>query len=268
MQASFPGKSLCVTFFIGQKILRCEDVMKVVLLLCLLMSSVYANEMGVGVEFEKLVRDAYDGPIIKRFEPITRSEVLKRAEAALNFQYTVKQPNFSIKKIKNQCAGQNIWLRPYKIHSKFNKQVIGIPYKWGGYFQELSYFAKAMKQGKILGDVCTCRDSNRNYCVRYESLGLDCSGFVSYAWQTKYHPTSRVHRISHEIEWDELKPGDALNKAGEHIIMFKSYSKDKNYIHAIESTVRCDGVCETTFRKYDLKREGFKPIRFDNIIDG
>ena len=229
-------------------------------------NSIFADQLNLGEDFQKVVRESYGEVIYKTAKPITRSEVLKRASEALNFNYQLTSNNYSSTTINNICNGRDTWLRPYRLYNKVNKTIKAIPYKWGGYFQELSYFQKKLNnEGVILGDVCTCRDAERNYCVVPQSLGLDCSGFVSYAWKTNYFSTSQMHKITRPISWDELQPGDAINNPGKHVILFKRYSKDKNYIHAIESTVRCDGVCETAFRVYDLKREGFSPIRYNNI---
>lgn len=231
--------------------------------------SVNANQLGLGEDFQKVVRESYDtdGLSNKELRPITRAEIIKRAHEALNHKFKIRATNYSTESVVNQCQKENIWLRPYRLYNNMNKIVSGIPYRWGGYFRELSEFDTQLKQGRILGDVCTCRDPERNYCVESKSLGLDCSGFVSYAWKTEYYATSKINEITHPIEWSDLKPGDAINNPGHHIIIFQRYSRDKNYIHAIESTVRCDGVCETAFRKYDLEREGFRPIRYNLIQD-
>lgn len=241
-------------------------MLKTFMLLVLLVSNyAQADQLGLGVEFQDFIRDSYDEQFNKKSSPISREEVLTRAKEALNIEFEISPSNYSNQKVINRCSRGNSWLRPYRLYNKKNKITRSIPYKWGGYFNELIQFKKKLKRGFLLGDVCTCRDASRNYCVEPKSLGLDCSGFVSYTWKTNYHATSQMHKITRRISWNDLQPGDALNKPGNHIILFKSYSKDKNYIHAIESTVRCDGVCETTFRVYDLKREGFKPIRYNNI---
>ena len=228
-------------------------------------SLIFADQLNLGEQFQKVVRQSHDEVVDKEQKSITRAEILKRANAALNFKFQLTPSNYTSEIVVNECKDENIWLRPYKLYNKIHKTVSGIPYKWGGYFRDLSYFKNKLKQGRILGDVCTCRAPERNYCVESQSLGLDCSGFVSFAWNSEYYATSQMHQITHSISWDELKPGDAINNPGHHIVIFKRYSLDKNYIHAIESTVRCDGVCETAFRKYDLQRQGFKPIRYNFI---
>ena len=59
-----------------------------------------------------------------------------------------------------------------------DKLVSGVPYRWGGYFKELTTFTTRQEAGDLTGSICTCRSKSLNYCVMSdpEPVGLDCSG--------------------------------------------------------------------------------------------
>jgi hypothetical protein len=82
------------------------------------------------------------------------------------------------------------------------------------------------------------------------------------AWEAnESYTTSTLDEISHGIKWDELKPGDAVNRPGKHVVLF------------VEWIDREDGVflCyeESTWGRPALSRErvsgghGYHPIRYD-----
>ncbi|MBD63727.1 MAG: hypothetical protein CME62_00845 [Halobacteriovoraceae bacterium] len=245
--------------------------MKSLGLIAILFLSSFSYAQELGADFEAKVREMSQVDTSQNkslpMKRISRAEVMANAYAALNYTYTVSEDNYTSARLKNSCEGQNNWLRPYRFYGKIGVEQKGIPYKWGGYFLDLRTFTNGVLDGKATGDVCTCGDPKRGYCITGGTIGLDCSGFVSFVWQTGYYTTSRMHQITHQIKWSQLKKGDALNKPGDHVILFESYSKDKNYIVGIDSSTSCEGVCKRSFRKYDLEREGFKPVRFNSIRD-
>ena len=90
---------------------------------------------------------------------------------------------------------------------------LGVAYDWGG-FVSLSTFDQQITQGYGAGalpraDVLSC------------TTGVDCSGYVSECWDTgtKYGTWTLVD-ISREITQAELLPGDVLNDAGTHVVLF------------------------------------------------
>lgn len=241
------------------------------IILVLLPSFVLASKSIplVGQDFEDRVRAIHTENHPENLAPksITRDEVIRRAYSALEYQFKMRSSNTHSSTQINQCQGQNTWLMPYRLYNKIGRNVKSIPYKWGGYFLSLDSFDQGLNDNKLAGDVCTCSSSARGWCINQETIGLDCSGFVSFAWESAYHITSTMHKITTPIQWNELMPGDVMNLAGSHVIMFVRYSDDKNYIWGIESSVTCEGICERSFRTYDLKRDGYKPLRYNKIIN-
>ncbi len=133
-----------------------------------------------------------------------------------------------------------------------------VPYDWGG-FDSLADFNAAMhpKTGKA-GDVNTAG-------VESCSRGLDCSGFVSRAWQrtTKYG-TATLSQISYRLgSFSELVQGDALNYPGYHVVLFESFSSSS--ILALEATTtnHYDRVIYTIASWSDY--DGFVPRRLNDV---
>src|SRR5262249_60991913 len=82
---------------------------------------------------------------------------------------------------------------------------------------------RRVEAGTKAGNVCT-RNSPRS-----DVAGLDCSAFVSAAWGLSVHyTTAAIPAIAKRIEnpWD-LKPGDALNKPGSHVMLFLRFTADR-----------------------------------------
>ncbi|HEX9094003.1 MAG TPA: hypothetical protein VF902_08470, partial [Coriobacteriia bacterium] len=96
----------------------------------------------------------------------------------------------------------------------------------------------------------------------------DCSGYVSMCWQTGTSWSTRsVYRVSRPIAAEELKPGDAMLKAGYHIRLFYGWvdAEHTRYV-AYEQT----GPATTSSIKSmpeDLAR-GYVPYRYNAIQDG
>ena len=101
---------------------------------------------------------------------------------------------------------------------------VGIPYDWGGWLTTDEY-DQAMLDGDGAG-------SHSWHGVLWCTAGVDCSGFVSQAWETNQkYGTSTIHQISEEIPVSDLRRADALNKSGSHIVLFAHQSNAGIPIH-------------------------------------
>lgn len=98
----------------------------------------------------------------------------------------------------------------------------------------------------------------------------DCSGFVSMAWHTSTqyggHSTRSIPDIAPRISWDDLKPGDVVNWADHHCMIYHMRGDSgKIWIYDLvdpETDMRHDQV--STARLKDL---GYIPRRYRNIRD-
>jgi len=132
---------------------------------------------------------------------ITRDRVMAKARAFAFHPWGCKAANLSA-----TCAAG------YE-SAYFVGDQLGVAYDWGG-FVSLREFDAHIAQGYGAGSfpsdgVLSC------------TTGLDCSGFVSQCWDTgtKYGTWTLVD-ISREITQAELLPGDVLNDAGTHVVLF------------------------------------------------
>jgi len=200
--------------------------------------------------------------------PITRSSILSRAREAYDLRWTLGSSNHSRPGIENLCqpASGKYWKQPPRLTGMTGRTVKSVPYRWGGYYRELVTFQKKLDLGLLAGDVCTCRESRYNYCIVDQSAGLDCSGFVSLAWNMPYLTTSSLSQFA-TIGWNDLRPADAVNKRGSHVRLVTGIRESARgrLVQVLESAVTCDGVCEREYTQHELIAGGYKPIRRPSI---
>lgn len=200
----------------------------------------------------------------------TVSDILKRADAAMTLRWKMFPANYSRAEIQNVCdPPQSVWRRPHRLDSKLNMEVIASPYRWGGYVRSMNELSKGLTAGRLAGDVCTCRTGD---CITPHAIGLDCSGFVSYAWSTGNYFTTRSlphHMISKPVSWGALAPGDIVNVAGSHVRLVEAIGTGPHgrVVKVIESSSskRCGGVCRSSYAEFDLKISGYRPYRRLNL---
>jgi len=131
---------------------------------------------------------------------ITRSEVLSRAKTFAYHPWTCTSQNLT-----GSCGGgyQSVYVPG---------DYVGLPYDWGGYMSMFE-FDQGILNGKGAGSY---PDDGILSCT----VGVDCSGFVSKAWDTGHYTTSNLADISSAIAVGSLLPGDVFNEAGYHVAMF------------------------------------------------
>lgn len=99
------------------------------------------------------------------------------------------------------------------------KTAKGMPYKWGG-FDTPESFLQGIAAGKKAGDIAnTYKIRADDAAVSGESVGIDCSGFISRCWGLKKHVSTRdLPALCDPISWGELRMGDIILKEG-HVLM-------------------------------------------------
>lgn len=114
----------------------------------------------------------------------------------------------------------------------------GIPYKWGGFDGPASFDA-AISYGHAAGDVSSPEKRRMdNAAVSAHAAGLDCSGFVSRCLKLpEVHDTRQLPAVCDTLaSADDLQPGDLLNIAGRHVVLFSGWSRpDKSWIYYYET---------------------------------
>lgn len=141
------------------------------------------------------------------------------------------------------------------------KTAKGMPYKWGG-FDTPESFRKGLAAGKKAGDIAnTYKVHADNAGISQESVGIDCSGFISRCWQLERHyDTRELPGISAEIPWADLRLGDILIKSG-HVLMYVTYQDGHVIGYEAGPTPSWRARC-CAIRVSFLKEQGFHPRRY------
>lgn len=153
--------------------------------------------------------------------------------------------------------------RPAYLQGKVGQEVRGVPYCWGC-FGSLVQFKRRVDSGALAGNWCTREDPRR------DAAGVDCSAFVSATWGlSRQYTTADIPSITRRLDnpWD-LKPGDALNKPGSHVMLFVQFTPDRKVEVLEASTGGCNGrVCRNIYPLSVLLARGYQPVRYPLLTD-
>jgi hypothetical protein len=182
----------------------------------------------------------FNGAIRREAGAITRTQVMIRARAFVYHPWRCTQENLTA---WCDTGYQSVYVPG---------DYMGLPYDWGG-FVSLFEFDQAIAGGYGAG-------SYSSDGVLSCTTGLDCSGYVSQAWDTaSKYGTSTLASISTAIQVSEVLPGDAFNSAGYHVILFgyelangdPVFYEAINYNTQINTTGGWSHVSGFTPRRYD-----------------
>jgi hypothetical protein len=208
---------------------------------------------------DKETRITGKGPVAA-VRPLTRQQVVQTAFGFEGLQWRLAPANYGPDP-DTTCTGFNRIRRPGYLSGKLGQEVRGVPYCWGCH-GSLNQFRTRIANGMLAGNVCTHNDP------RSDVTGVDCSAFVSAAWGLANHfTTAAIPAITTELDnaWD-LQPGDALNKAGTHVMLFLRFTPDRKAEVMESSTGGCNGrVCRNVYPLTSLLARGFKPVRFNAL---
>lgn len=150
--------------------------------------------------------------VIARLPLTTRADILARAKLFATHSWTCNEPN------RHASCSRN-----YLSNWKAGQRVTGIPYCWGG-ADSPEAFDQKIGKGLAAG-------AHERNGVLSCAAGVDCSGFVCFCWGLPHHPygTSNLRMIAGKPKYNwftDMKPGDALCKAGSHVVLFAGYNPD------------------------------------------
>jgi len=95
----------------------------------------------------------------------------------------------------------------------------------------------------------------------------DCSGYVSMVWQLGYSTNTReMHSVSFKITTAQLKPGDAMLKAGSHVRMFYGWADDAHTSYFTYEQTGPNTKSNVKNLAADLA-DGYIPYRYNKITD-
>jgi hypothetical protein len=199
---------------------------------------------------------------IAAVRPSNRQQAIETAFAFEGIQWMVTPQNYGGDP-DTSCSGFSRIRRPWYIQGKQGQQVRGVPYCWGCH-GSLANFRAQMDRGVKAGNVCT-KNSPRG-----DVAGVDCSAFVSAAWGLSVHyTTAAIPAIAKPVSnpWD-MRPGDAFNKPGSHVMLFLRFTPDRKAEVMESSTGGCNGrVCRNVYPMAALLGRGYQPVRFKGLAD-
>jgi len=218
-----------------------------------------AKVIDVGARTMNLA--AFNGALAA-VRPLTRQRVIETGNAFEAVTWRLVPSAYGADP-DTQCDGFNRIRRPGYLIGHAGDTVRGIPYCWGCH-GSLPQIASKIERGVLAGNVCTRNNPRRDVA------GVDCSAFVSAAWGLSTHFTTlAIPSIATIIDnpWD-LRPGDALNKAGSHVMLFTRFTPDKKVEVLEASPGACNGrVCRNVYPLASLLARGYEPRRFRALAD-
>ena len=199
---------------------------------------------------------------IAAVRPSNRQQTIETAFAFEGIQWLVTAQNYGPDP-DTSCIGFSRIRRPWYLQGKLGQQVRGVPYCWGCH-GSLARFQTALQRGVKAGNVCT-KNQPRN-----DVAGVDCSAFVSAAWGLSVHyTTAAIPAIAKPLTdpWG-LRPGDALNKPGSHVMLFLRFTPDRKAEVMESATGGCNGrVCRNIYPLASLLARGYTPVRFKGLAE-
>jgi hypothetical protein len=196
--------------------------------------------------------------LVTAVRPLTRQQVIETAFAFEGIQWKVGATAYG-RDPDTACTGfAGRIRRPGYLHGKLEQEVRGIPYCWGCH-GSLEQVRSKIEHGVLAGNICT------HNAPRTDATGVDCSAFVSAAWGLANHfTTAAIPAIANPIANPaDLRPGDALNKPGSHVMLFLRFTADRKAEVMESSPGACDGrVCHNIYPLASLLARGYQPVRF------
>jgi cell wall-associated NlpC family hydrolase len=188
--------------------------------------------------------------MIARLPRTKREDIMARAKKLAAYSWVSSESN-----LHASCS------RSYKSDWKAGQRVTGIPYCWGG-IDGPEAFERKLMNGLAAGA------HSRNGVLSC-ATGIDCSGFVALCWGLSpsghAYSTSNLRDIAGMPKYNvytDMKPGDALNKAGTHVVLFAGYNPDGT-INVYEAS---GSMGRVVFHKSNWSRFiGYKPLQYKGL---
>jgi hypothetical protein len=207
-------------------------------------------------------------------QTVTRAEAVAIAETFINHTWEAKPAHVRHGKdsdgieihTPDQAGGR---AQPESEAWVVNRANTGVPYKWGG-FDTPKRFDAGLKAGKAAGDLYTSEKRRLGgAAVSRDVVGVDCSGFVSRCWKlTEKHSTSSLASISRILTTPaELKPGDAMNTTGGHVLLFVKWLDPEKSLALFYEAAPFSKTRAAEHLVSDLTAAGFQPLRYRGIRD-
>lgn len=204
-----------------------------------------------------------DPGFITAVRPNSRQGVIQIGLAFEGLKWQLTPANYGPEQDRSCVGFDGRVRRPAYLQGKVGQEVRGVPYCWGC-FGSLVQFKRRVDSGALAGNWCT-RETPRR-----DTAGVDCSAFVSATWGlARHYTTADIPSITKPLAnpWD-LKPGDALNKPGSHVMLFVQFTPDRKVEVLEAATGGCNGrVCRNIYPLSVLLARGYTPVRYPLLTD-
>ena len=97
----------------------------------------------------------------------------------------------------------------------------------------------------------------------------DCSGYVSMAWHLSSSlVTQTLPQVSNQISYDDLLPGDALDKESEHVVLFDHWVDSSHSVATVYTEPDFGQFAmHENWTRTTLQNEGYHAYRYKNILN-
>jgi hypothetical protein len=200
------------------------------------------------------------GQVDEDIPRISREDMLALADSIARFPWSPTRSEH----LEAACE-QN---EPYASDWELNEEVVGLPYDWGG-MDGPDVFVQKLDDGLAAG-------SHSRHGSTTCTAGMDCSGYVGYLWGVRDPADKKSTRTLYDIavrpgyaatgNWfEQLKPGDALNKPGSHVVLFAGYRPDGNPI-VYEANGRAGKVIRNDWSTW-ARYNGYEPLEYAGVVE-
>ncbi len=197
--------------------------------------------------------------IITQFRYLTRAEIMDSTRPFAEVTWYCDSANVAP---VPECPD---WYPDYQAGHTYQ----GMAYEYGGW-DRVGRFLDKLQAGYRAGA------HSDNDCISgggdpWWATGQDCSGLVSRAWQLPYkHSTGMLPDISHQIDWNELLPGDIIDWPRHHVVIFDAWA-DSNHTHVFiyQATDRRPNPSTTgrDYRNIANYMSYYTPYRYNFLIN-
>jgi hypothetical protein len=214
---------------------------------------------------------------------VTRTEVMQTAQAYASHPWQASPANIFHGMDTNGVrinTPDAAWWGPGGWYAD-GRTNLGVPYCWGG-DSTLAEFDAGILAGRPAGYHFKKFDRrSRGHLGPAGSalpVGVDCSGFVSRCWRlNERRSTYDMPQVCRRLQsFDDLQPGDAVNKRYNHIILFAGWVDSQHeQMRVFEAgdaqknnlPENYERVHEDVYDRDWLAEKGFVPLRYGGIMD-
>lgn len=202
--------------------------------------------------------------------PVTRAEVLATAAAYAEHRWRASPDNVfhgpDPRGVHIDTPDADWWGPEGGWHAD-GRENVGVPYAWGGH-SSIEEFDRGVAAGRPAGHAYRRHNPRSERAESALPVGVDCSGLVSQCWRLwPRRSTYDLERVCTRLDsYDDLRPGDALNRPYKHVMLFVEWLDDGHEkLRAYES-----GGSRVKLSEYDaagLRAKGFIPLQYRGIRD-